>query len=255
MGWEVVWAQMEGRAAESERLAREAFELGTKAQARDAETVRVIQVIALRRREDLLSDQVSKIEDAIEKHPSLVAWSAVLPLANLAAGNAAEAVAQFERFAVDGFAGLPRDMFWFTAVCVLSEACSYIGDRERAEVLYELLLPYKDRNVQVTQAAFWGSAERFLGLLAAAMGRWDVAFEHARSAIAKNEASGCMVAAGLVRRDYAEMLLARRAPGDFETAVRLFREMLQAATAAGMSVVTSHLEARLHELEGERVGD
>jgi hypothetical protein len=31
--------------------------------------------------------------------------------------------------------------------------------------------------------------------------------------------------------------------------------MLQAATAAGMSVVTSHLEARLHELEGERVGD
>ena len=255
VGWEVVWAQMEGRAAESERLAGEAFELGRQAQARDAETVHAIQVIALRRREERLSDQVSRIEDAIRKYPSLVAWSAVLPLANLAAGNVAEAVAQFERLAHDDFAGLPRDMFWFTAVCVLSEACSYIRDRERAALLYEMLLPYKERNVQVTQAAFWGSAERFLGLLASAMGRWDVAFEHARSAIAKNEASGCPVAAGIVRRDYAEMLLARRAPGDFDTAVGLYREVLQAADAAGMSVVTSRLQARLDELEAERVGD
>jgi tetratricopeptide (TPR) repeat protein len=255
VGWEVVWAQMDGRAAESEEVARKAFELGTQAQARDAEAVHVMQVMALRRRADLLSDHVSTVEAAIEKHPSLFAWRAVLPLANLAAGNVAEAVAQFEGFAHDDFAGLPRDMFWFTAVCVLSEACWYIGDRERAEVLYELLVPYRDSNVQVTQAAFWGSAERFLGLLAAATGRWDVAFEHARSAIAKNEASGCLVAAGIVRRDYAEMLLARRAPGDFETAVGLFREMLEAAAAAGMSVVTSHLEARLHELEREQVGD
>jgi tetratricopeptide (TPR) repeat protein len=251
VAWDVVWAQMEGRAADSERLAGEALELGTQAQARDAETLHAIQVIALRRREDLLSDYVSTIETAIDKHPSLVAWRAVLPLANLAAGNVAEALAQFERLAQDDFARLPRDMFWFTAVCVLGEACALIGDRERAERLYAMLLPFKDRNVQVTQAAFWGSAERFLGLLAAALGRWDTAFEHLESAIAKNEASGCRVAAGLVRRDYAELLLARRAPGDFDAAVALLREMLEAATGAGMSVVTSRLQARLDELAGE----
>jgi tetratricopeptide (TPR) repeat protein len=211
--------------------------------------VHTILVIALRRRADLLSDYVSTIEAAIDKHPSLVGWRALLPLANLAAGNAAEALAQFERLAQDDFAGLPRDMFWFTAVCMLGEACALIGDRERAELLYEMLLPFKDRNVQVTQAAFWGSAERFLGLLAAALGRWDVAFEHVESAIAKNEASGCSIAAALVRRDHAEMLLARRAPGDFDTAVALLREMLQAADAAGISVVTSRLQARLDELE------
>jgi tetratricopeptide (TPR) repeat protein len=239
---------MEGRAEESERLAGDALELGRRAQARDAETVHAIQVIALRRRADLLSDYVSTIEGAIDRHPSLVAWRAVLPLANLAGGNVAEALAQFERFARDDFAGLPRDMFWFAAVCVLGEACALIGDRERAELLYEMLLPFKDRNVQVMQAAFWGSAERFLGLLAAAMGRWDAAFAHLESAIARNEASDCRVAAGLVRRDYAEMLLARRGPGDYETAVALLREMLEAAATAGMSAVTSHLQARLDEL-------
>jgi tetratricopeptide (TPR) repeat protein len=248
VAWEVVWAQMEGRAAESERLAGEALELGRQAQARDAETVHAIQVIALRRREDLLSDYVSTIEGAIDKHPSLVAWRAVLPFANLAAGNRAEALAQFERLAQDDFAGLPRDMFWFTAVCVLAETCALIRDRVRGERLYAMLLPYKDRNVQVMQAAFWGSAERFLGLLATSLGRWDAAVEHLESAIAKNEASGCRVAAGLVRRDYAELLLARGGPGDVDTAVALLRVMLEAATAAGMSVVTSRLQARLDEL-------
>ena len=252
VGWEVVWAQMAGRVSDSERLAREAFELGKQAQARDAETMYVIQVIALRRREGLLSDQVATIEAAIAKHPSLVGWRAVLPLAHLAAGEQAAAVAEFERLADREFAAVPRDMFWFTAMCVLAETCAHIRDRARAELLYEMLSPYKDRNVQVTQAAFWGSSERFLGLLAASMSRWDVASAHFESAIAKNEANGCPTAVEVVRRDYAEMLLARRAPGDLDVAAGLLRERLQAADAAGMSVLVSHLRTQLEEIERDQ---
>ena len=249
--WQVVWAQMEGRALDSELLAAEAYELGRRAQARDAETVYDIQVIALRRREDLLSDYVATIEAAIARHPSLVAWRAVLPLAHLAAGNVPEAAAEFERLAANDFAGVPRDLFWFTAVCVLGECAALFGDEARATVLYELLLPFKDRNVQVSQAAFWGSAERFLGLLAAATGRLDDAQTHFESAIAKNEASGCPVAAAVVRRDYAEMLLTRRAPGDVETGVALLRAMLEAAAAAGMGVLAARLRERLEQVQRE----
>jgi tetratricopeptide (TPR) repeat protein len=254
VGWEVVWAQMQGRVGDSERLALEAFELGRQALARDAETVYAIQLMTLRNREDLLSDYVDAIEAAIAKFPSLVGWRAVLPLAHLAAGDVPAAVAEFEQLAEDGFAALPRDMFWFTAACVLAEACAKIGDGARAAELYELLLPYRERNVQVTQAAFWGSCERFLGLLAAAMERWDVAREHFESAIARNEASGCPMAAGVVRRDYAEMLLGRRAPGDLDAAVRLLHETLRIADAAGVSVLASHLRERLEEIERERAG-
>ena len=114
-----------------------------------------------------------------------------------------------------------------------------------------MLLPFKDRNVQVSQAAFWGSAERFLGLLAAATGRFDDAQAHLESAIAKNEAGGCPVAAAVVRRDYAEMLLARRAPGDVETAVALLRAMLEAAVAAGMGVLAARLRERLEQVRRE----
>jgi tetratricopeptide (TPR) repeat protein len=252
VGWEVVWAQMEGRVGDSERLALEAFELGRQALARDAETVYAMQVMTLRARENLLSDYVDTIEASIAKLPSLVGWRAALPLAHLAGGDVPAAVAEFERLAEGGFAALPRDMFWFSAACMLAEACARICDGARAAVLYDLLLPYKDRNVQVTQAAFWGSSERFLGLLAAAMARWDTARGHFESAIAKNEASGCPMAAAVVRRDYAEMLLARREPGDLDAAVALLHETLHAADAAGISVLVSHLQTRLQEIEGER---
>lgn len=253
VGWDGVWAQMAGRVEESERLAQEAYELGRQGLARDAETIYAMQVVALRRREDLLSDQVATIEAAIEKHPSLVAWRAVLPLAHLAGGDHAQAVVEFERLAEERFAAVPRDMFWFTAVCVLAETCALLRDRGRAKVLYDILLPYRDRNVQVSQAAFWGSAERFLGLLAAALTRWDAAAEHYLSAITKNEASGCPMAAAVVRRDYAEMLLSRGAPGDVDTAVEMLSEMLRAADAAGMPVLVSHLQARIEQVERERV--
>jgi hypothetical protein len=248
--WEVVWAQMEGRVADSERLAREAFELGRQAQARDAETVYAIQLIALRRREDLLSDQVATIEAAIVRYPSLVAWRAVLPLAHLAAGDHAGARAEFERLVADDFAALPPDMFWFTAACVLAEAAALLADEARCAALYELLLPFADRNVQVTQAAFWGSSERFLGLLAAALGRSDAAGAHFESAIAKNEASGSPMAAGVVRRDHARMLLARGRPGDRVAAAGLLREILGAAEAAGMSTLVARLQEEIAEIDG-----
>lgn len=248
VGWQVVWAQMEGRVAESERLAREAFELGKRAQARDAETVYAAQLLTLRRRENRLSDHVSTVKAAIEQHPSLSAWRATLPLAYLAVGNAPAAVAEFERLAADEFAAIPRDMFWFSAACVLGETCALIGDRGRAEVLYELLSPYAHRNVQVTQAAFWGSSERFLGLLATTMSRLDLAAAHFESAITKNEAAGCPMAAGLVRRDYAEMLVARGAPADLDHAARLLAEVLSTAEAAGMSVLVTEIRARLQEV-------
>jgi tetratricopeptide (TPR) repeat protein len=253
VGWEVVWAQMAGRISESEERAREAFELGMQAQARDAQTVYAIQVVALRRREGRLSDQVAVIEAAIEKHPSLVAWRAVLPLAHLATGNHDEAVAEFERLAANDFAAVPGDMFWFTAMCILAETSALLGDEERAWILYEKLSPFRHRNVQVTQAAFWGSSERFLGLLAASLGRWELAGGHFVAAIAKNEANDCPVAAAIVRRDYAEMLLARREDGDVELATELLGETLRMAEAAGMVVLVGLLRSRLQDIERERV--
>jgi DNA-binding SARP family transcriptional activator/tetratricopeptide (TPR) repeat protein len=255
VGWDVVWANMAGRIKEAERFAEESYELGKRAQARDAETVYWAQVVALRRREHRLSDFVSTVQSAAEQHPALMAWRAVLPLAHLAAGKTKEAVEEFEWLAHDDFSRVPRDMFWFTCVCVLAETCALIRDTARASVLYEMLLPYKDRNVQVTRAACWGSCERFLGLLAAAGTQWEAASGHYEEAIAKNTAGGLPGGVSLVQRDYAEMLVARRADGDLDRARDLFRENLRAAEAAGMRQLTAYILTRIQAIERERLAD
>ncbi len=75
VGWEVVWAQMAGRVEDAQRLAREAFEYGVRAQARDAETIFTAQNLILARREEGLSDHVATIAGYVERNPALSAWA------------------------------------------------------------------------------------------------------------------------------------------------------------------------------------
>jgi len=245
VGWEVVWAQMAGRVGDAERLAREAYELGRRAGARDAETIYTAQVLILRRREDALSDYVSAIEGYVSANPKLYAWRAILPMAHLMAGNTQAGVAQFRELAADAFAAIPRDMFWFGAIALLGETCALIGDREQAGVLYGLLEPHADKLVQISQAANLGSAHRFLALLAAAQGDLDRSERHFVTGLEVNDACGLRPVVALMRREFAELLLTR---GETERGRAVLRQTLAEAEAGGMSQLVSRVRARLGEL-------
>ncbi len=110
------------------------------------------------------------------------------------------AQAEFERLAADDFAGIPRDSLWQTCICYLAEVCGRLQDEKRATMLYGLLLPYADLTVVVGNATVClGATSRFLGQLAAVLGRWDTAeahFEHALRLNARMDAGhlGCAYA-------------------------------------------------------------
>ena len=246
VGWEVVWAQMAGRVGDAERLAREAFDLGRRAQARDAETIYTAQVLILRRREDALSDYVSTIEKYVSENPALYAWRAILPMAHLMSGNTQAGVAQFRELARDEFAAIPRDLFWFTAIALLGETCALIGDTEQAPVLYRLLEPHSEKLVQITQAASLGSTHRFLALLSMAMGDLARAEDHFERALARNIDCGLRPVVALMRREYAELLVAR---GDPERGREMLQETLREAEAGGMSQLISRVQVRLDEID------
>lgn len=252
VGWDVVWAHLAGRVDQVEPLAMRFYDLGIKAQARDTETIYRAQIIALRRREERLPEFVSTVRAAVEAHPTLLAWRAVLPLTHLAAGDPAAAAAEFEWFAHDGFSRVRRDMFWFTTISVLAETCAWLRDAERATDLYDLLEPFADHNVQAAQAACWGSARRFLGLLAAVLGRWGDAVAHLEAAIDRNEACGNPAAASLVRRDLARMLMLRGRSSDLRRAAELLQDPLRAARAAGAAALAARIEAEMAAVEQSR---
>jgi DNA-binding SARP family transcriptional activator len=252
VGWDVVWAHMAGEVDKVEALAERFKELGIEAQARDTETIYRAQIMALRRRQERLPEFFSTVRAAVEADPTLLAWRAVLPLTHLASGDPSGAVAEFEWLAHQRFSRVRHDMFWLTTMCVLAETCALLRDGGRAQVLYELLEPFRERNVQVGQAACWGSVERFLGLLADALGRWQAAGTHLESAIARNKAVGNPAAAWIVQRDLAKLLLARRGEGDLDRAAELLREPLTAAEATRIPSLIACIRGELEAVERER---
>jgi hypothetical protein len=137
-------------------------------------------------------------------------------------------------------------MFWFTAIALLGETSALLRDAEHARVLYGLLEPHSERLVQISQAASLGSTHRFLALLAAAQGELDTAERHFVEGLARNGACGLRPVVALMRREFAELLLAR---GETDRARAVLEETLREAEAGGMSQLVSRVQTRLAELQ------
>ena len=125
-------------------------------------------------------------------------------------------------------------MFWLKSMTLVGEICAFLGDRERAALLYESLAPYAERCVvDAPVAACSGSVERYLGQLAATLGRLDDAAAHFEAAIAVNDGIRAWPLVAHTRHDFASMLLARRQPGDREQALELLGQVLATAEELG----------------------
>jgi hypothetical protein len=99
--------------------------------------------------------------------------------------------------------------------------------------------------VQISQAASLGSTHRFLALLSAAQGDLARAEAHFVAGLERNAVCGLRPVVALMRREFAELLLAG---GDRERARALLEETLREAQAGGMSQLISRVQLRLAEL-------
>src|SRR5262249_56731130 len=117
--------------------------------------------------------------------------------------------------ACDGFLRLPRSVTWLPHLGLLASACAAIGDRERAETLYALLLPFGDQHIVTGPGgACLGAAARVAGLLAGVLERWDEALAHLDRALRLNERMGALAWVAQTVVDRASVLVARDGAGD-----------------------------------------
>lgn len=143
--------------------------------------------------------------------------------------------AELDASIFNDLANRPEDGIWLFTAADLSRLSALLGDARRSSILYDLLLPYADRNV-VLQGFhdYMGSASRYLGLLAATMKRWDDAERHFEDALEMNSRMGARPWVAHTRHDYADMLLTRDELGDREKALELVSKALDAAQEMGM---------------------
>jgi DNA-binding CsgD family transcriptional regulator len=237
-------ALFEGRLDESERLARESLEVGQRMPGLDATGIYGMQMFAVQRERGALKGLRPAVEYFVGTTPKTATWRPGLALIYSELGLADQARTEFEALAAGDFADLPQDGNWVTCMAFLAEVCAYLGDGGRAETLYRLLRPFEGRNLTAPpNVACFGSADRYLGMLATAMRRWGDAERHFETALEKSIQQGGRPWLAHTQHQFAAMLLARNGPGDREHALKLLDEALALAREIGMQGLVERASA------------
>jgi tetratricopeptide (TPR) repeat protein len=137
---------------------------------------------------------VTLIEEKIATSPAGMAWRGSYAWLLGVTGRPDAAREQLAIITADDFAALPFDANWPSAMGEAAEVCALLGDREPAAAVYERLLPYAGGTLSAGRAVTsYGSTQRLLAGLAAALGRVDEAVARHEDAIRVNEAAGFTV--------------------------------------------------------------
>jgi tetratricopeptide (TPR) repeat protein len=255
IGLQTTRALMQGRFADSERLAQEALAIGQRLQTENAAGIFGLQMFTLRREQGRLKELEPVVRYFVQQHTVAGTWRPGLALIYSELERTQEARAEFEHLAQYNFTDLPRDALWMACMTYLTDVCTFLGDRARAATLYQLLLPYVGRNVVVGNAtACYGALSRYLGALATTLGRWDEAAQHFEDALAMNARMDARPWLAHTQYQYATMLLARDQSGDPSTSSGQAREkaveLLKAALVTARELGMRALEERLTAPEG-----
>jgi hypothetical protein len=126
--------------------------------------------------------------------------------------------------AADHCSILPRDIEWLYSLSLLAETCALLGSTPVAAVLHELLAPHASVVAADTPEGISGSVARYLGLLAATLGRRNEAIAYFQDATAANERMIFRPWLAHTQLDYARALLARNEAGDRARALSMLDE-------------------------------
>jgi DNA-binding CsgD family transcriptional regulator len=245
-------ALLEGHLAEAEDRARQALAFGARMPTLDAAGIYGMQMFSIRREQGRLKELAPLLAHFVRSTPEGGAWRPGLALIYTELGMTDEARAEFEALAADGFAAVPRDGLWPGCLGYLAEACAFLGDADRAALLYAFLLPYAGRNlVAGPNIACAGAVERHLGMLAAVMQRWPEAVRHFEAALDSNARQGARPWLAHTRYEYAAMLLARGLPEDREFAAGLLNAAFETAHSIGMHALNERISALRDRLSAQ----
>jgi tetratricopeptide (TPR) repeat protein len=245
-------AILEGEFAEAERLAEGALEHGRAAErsfGRESATefasgVYGVQMFTIRREQGRLAEVAPVLRRFIDEKPREAAWRPGMALIASDLGFREAARKAFEDLAVGGFE-FPVDAKRSLTLSYLAAVCARLADAERAELLYERLLPYRDLAIIAPVATVCcGSAGRFLGMLASTLGKWKAAEEHFQAALDMDERLNAWPWLAHTKYEYAVMLRERGRPQDRDRAETL----LSSAAASAERIGTPRLQQNIRSL-------
>ena len=235
-----------GEFAEAERLAERAFEAARDFSSEYADGVYGVQMFTIRREQGRLAEVAPILRRFIDDNPRDAAWRPGMALIASDLGFRDAARRSFEDLAAAGFA-FPFDAKRTLTLSYLAEVCTELGDVDRAERLYNLLLPYRDLAVIAPATTVCcGGAARYLGMLAATLGDWAAAEEHFAAALTLDEQLQAWPWLAHTKHEFALMLRARGRPRDHDRALELIAAAAASAERIGMPALQRKIRSLGH---------
>jgi hypothetical protein len=194
-----------GRYEDVERLSAEAVQAGVRAGDRNAELFAgMVCFCGQIQREAFDEIDIAFIEGKIAHSPAGIAYrgSYAWILAGLQQTERARDVLHATMELPHAF-----DANWLSLQAELAEASVLLKDATFAAALYARLTPYAGRPVTAGRAVTsYGAVDRWLGGLAALLGRDADAARHLEDAVRLNETFGCVVWRTRTERDLSELV-------------------------------------------------
>ncbi|MFL9936903.1 adenylate/guanylate cyclase domain-containing protein [Paraburkholderia sp. RL18-103-BIB-C] len=203
-----------GDFALAERKAEESLALAESVDAKFAAGVYGMQMFTIRREQSRLAEVAPLLKRFVDEHPENATWRPGLMLIASDLGFEAQA-----RRNLDGLAEsescIPMDSRRLITLTYLAEVAARLREIGHAERVYAFLLPFRDQVVTVPVFTLCcGSAARYLGMLAGALGDWSAAEEHFEYALRMDERLRAWPWLAHSRHEFAVMLSARNRKGD-----------------------------------------
>jgi DNA-binding CsgD family transcriptional regulator/tetratricopeptide (TPR) repeat protein len=243
LGLKATLALMRGALDEAERLIIRSMKTQLQLRTQITDPVSLV-IFTLRREQGRLRELGPMVATFMRQSAGTAIWRPGLALLYVEIGDLEAARIVFDELATDNFALLPRDGRWATCIMYLAEVCVALEDTTRALVLYRLLSPWTGHNIVMGGGTgFWGSSDRFLGMLAAVEGHWTDAERHFAAALAINERGGALGPLAHTHRDFADMLLRRGFPGDAAAAAGHLDAAAELAATLGLTALAGKVEA------------
>jgi class 3 adenylate cyclase/tetratricopeptide (TPR) repeat protein len=236
--------QFYGQLEEAEAATLAAAGIGHESGQADAMMIVGVQLFAIRYEQDRLSELVDIVAQRVAESPGLPTLQATLAFTYSELGRLEEAKAIFDKAAADDFASLPFDVGWINGLARYAELAARLKATGPAAVIYDKLLPYRD-HIVTSIFTVSGSVERTLGILAAALERWDVAEQHFSAAAEIHERLGAKLFLARTWTNWAGVLLARGGNDDSERAHELLHRAVELAGLHGGAAVERDAEALL----------
>lgn len=228
----------EGRLDEAERLAAEADDL-TRHLSNGPNGGYGVQMFSIRREQGRLDEARPVVEAVARLDDSSAAWRPALAVMYAELGLLDAAASELHDLTASRLAAIPRDALWAGSLSYLADTCRLVGDATAAAAVYDELVAWRGLVVHVGYLlAAHGAVDRYLGDLAALLGRDREAEIHFEAALRIDQTARMPVWSARTQLAYGRFLAARGRDADRARAGELLAAATAIADRIGLPTIT-----------------